>query len=341
MNEIKKIAVILLGPLGDMINATGVFHSLKKGHRNSELTIITVSDGIAAIEGIPDIDKVIVFHKKRGLKGHLDFFRFSKEIGKNNFDMIVVLDNTFRTAVMAFLAGAKYRVGRTSEGRGFLFTHKTPCLKEERDMQIHVSEHYMRVLKPLGLYQENHEISFHYSVEDEVLVDNIIEQNGLSNKKLIGFTPSCFAVSKSWNPQQAGKFVELVKTKTDYEIVIIGASNIQPFVDEMKEIYSDFVDMTGKTSFTQSGCLIDKCEKFVSIDSSPQHLALAFKTPVLALFFTTIFKKWGPKDLTLNKVIYSPTMDGINPEAVFEELQKLPDKSDLDKNCKKELSNFI
>ncbi len=329
MDKIKKIAVILLGPLGDMINATGVFRALKDNYKDSELTLVTVKDGIAATEGIPDIDKVIIFDKKRGLKGGFEFFKFSREIGKNNFDMIVVLDNTFRTAIMALVMGAKYRVGRDYEGQGFLFTHKIPYLEEEKDMQIHVSEHYMRILKPLGLYNPKHETEFHYTKEDEAKVCGLFEQEGISNKKLIGFTPSCFADSKSWNPNQAAKFVELVKTNTDYEIVIVGASNIQPFVDEMKGIYSNFVDMTGKTSFTQSGCLIDKCEKFVSIDSSPQHLALAFKTPVLALFFTTIFKKWGPKDLSHNKVLYSSVQSLIAPEEVFQELQKLPEKSSL------------
>lgn len=329
MDEIKKIAVILLGPLGDMINATGVFRALKDNYKGSELTLITVTDGIAATEGIPDIDKVIIFHKKRGLKGGLEFFKFSKEIGKNGFDMIVVLDNTFRTAIMAFIMGAKYRIGRNYEGQGFLFTHKIPYLQEEKDMQVHISEHYMRILKPLGLYFADHKTEFYYTQEDESKVCGLLEQEGVLNKKLLGFTPSCFAASKSWNPQQAAKFVELVKTKTDYEIVIVGASNIQPFVDEMKKIYPNFVDMTGKTSFTQSGCLIDKCEKFVSIDSSPQHLALAFKTPVLALFFTTIFKKWGPKDLTYNKVLYSSAPSIIRAEEVFEGLQKLPEKSSL------------
>lgn len=325
MND-KNIAVMILGPLGDVVNTSGVFRQLKKHYPDSILSIISSKSGVIASRGIPEIDEAYEYTRVKGFDGFKASFDFAKSV-RNKFDLLIILDNSFRSAFLGFLIGTKKRIGRRCDGRTFLLTDTIPYLKEEKNLEIPVTEHYARCLIPLGVYEENIDTHYTYSKEDEDSVLKLISENNLEGKKILGFSPICHKADKSMRIEDVEGLIKLIKSNTDYEIAFLGGDDVTKLIAPLKKVCAGmFVDLTGKTTFTQAACLIDKCSKFVSVDTSLMHLAFAVKTPVVSVFFTNIFKKWGPRDLDFNRLILNMETSDISPKEVFEKLNELNDK---------------
>ena len=324
----KNIAVMILGPLGDVINTSCVFSQLKKAYPDSDISIITIPAGVAAIKGIPEITKVYVYerNKKQRLKDIIGLFCFARKI-RGKFDLMVVLDNTLHAGLISFLSGTPKRVGREGDFKKILLTDTIPYLKEEKLSKIPIKEHYMRCLKPLGLYVENIDTFFKYTDDDVQNVQKIFNEYKLNGRKILGFCPMSSASKKSMRIDDAVAFIDRIKETTDYEVIILGGNDVKFYSDELeKKCESSFVNLVGKTSFTESACIIDKCSKFVSIDTSQMHLAFAMKTPTVAIFFTNIYEKWGPRKFDINRLIVNLNSKEMLPDAILQQLSEISDK---------------
>jgi len=319
----KTIAIIHLGSIGDLINTSPVCIELKKKYPEAKLIYITIPISKDVASCLPGVQEVYIYDKRRKHHG-LKIFNFAFLLESKKIDMVVILNESFRSALLAFLLGAKIRIGKDFESRGFLLTHKSPYLKEEQELQVHASEQYMRVLKPLGLYKPDYEMGYSFPDKDKIYIDNIIKESCYDNYDLIGFCPKSGQSFKDWNEDEAVKFVKYISESSNQRIIVTGRDDVKRFSQRLiNEGITDFLDLTGKTTMGQLGAVISKCKKFVSMDSAPMHLACALKIPVLALFFQNNYKKWGPKDLNRNKLIY--TSKEIKAEDIIEELKKLPE----------------
>ena len=200
--------------------------------------------------------------------------------------------------------------------------------KEEKN-DVYVAEYYARCLKPLGLYQENIETSFSYTQNDEENVNKLLKEYKLENQKLLGFCPACHSVKKSMQASDAAEFIDLVNKNGDYKIVVVGGSDVSDYAARLKELCkTEFTDLTGKTQYGETACIIDKCSKFVSVDTSCQHLALALKTPVVSIFFNKLFSKWGPADLNKNQIIVNLQDKKIDAGEILHKLEQIKEKKE-------------
>lgn len=320
----KNIAVMISGPLGDVINTSGIFRHLRGLYPDANISIITINRGLAAVDGIAEIDNVYYYDKRKPL---LDIIKFGLSL-RGKFDTVIVLDNQLRGALLSFLTGAKVRVGRGEQFRELFLTDLIPHLDEEKKLKVHVTEHYARCLKPLGIYKEGLETYFSFKEEDEKNVSELLKKEGLENKKLIGICPACHSAEKSLLVPTAAAIISRINNEKKYKVVIIGGNDIRDFVNELREFSNlEYYDFAGKTKFLETAALIDKCEKFISVDTCCMHLALARKVPTTAIFFSKLFTKWGPKDLKRNNCIVSLDTKNIDIEKVMESVASLPEKN--------------
>lgn len=319
MQKIRNIAVINLGYIGDIINASPVCTRLKEVYPEAQLSLITIKPSASIAKNISSIDNILIYDRRGEDKGLINLLKKGLSFRKYQFDLVIVLDNNLRSAILGYLTGAKYRAGRSGEGRSLILTHTIPHSLEEKDMQVHVTEHYMRVLKSIGLYTEDYKTELTVNTEDNEYINKLLETNNLQDKKLLGLCTCTRNIQKNWTPQEASKFINLINTQTDYTVVFVGDNSpeTQEFSQELNTINNNFIDLHGQTSIGQLSALINKFEKFVSVDTGPMHMALALGVPSICLFFFDIYTKWGPKDLNINKIIYNGLHQPIKAEEVF------------------------
>jgi heptosyltransferase-2 len=315
----KTIAVINLGYIGDVINASPVCIALKTTYPDAKLIFITVPSSIETAKCLPYVDETIAFDRYNEHKG-LKIFNLGLKIRKQyNIDEVIILTENFRSALLAFLTGAKKRIGRSNEGRDFLLTHRIPFTEEEKTENVHISDFYIRLTKPLLKDIPDINNFLNYSNEDKLYIKKLLNEHNYQGEDLIGFNPFSAREFKDWSQEEAKKFIQFINNNTDKKVAIIGTEKANKFCENLiQEGFNDFYNLTNKTTIPQLIALTSMFKTFVSVDSAPMHIALAFNIPTIALFFQKNYTKWGPNNFEKHKLMYNTA--GIKAEEVIKQM---------------------
>ena len=113
--EIRKILVIRLDGIGDVIFTTPLYEALKKKYPEAVIFVLTSSQTKDIVETNPYIDKVLVmkntwFPSMSRIKWN-EIFAILRAIRNEGFDIGVDLRGDIRSILLMFLGKVKFRVG--------------------------------------------------------------------------------------------------------------------------------------------------------------------------------------------------------------------------------------
>ena len=92
----KKILIIKLGALGDVVYAEGAINDIKKHHPNDEITLLTAPFYARLLQQHPCIDHVVIDERKS--RWNLSYlFRLITLLRGNRYDRVYDLQNSSRT----------------------------------------------------------------------------------------------------------------------------------------------------------------------------------------------------------------------------------------------------
>ena len=134
MKTSPNILVILPSWIGDTIMSQSLLFELKRIHHNCNIDVIARPYISELIDLIPEINKKFFLDVKHGSFGLSARLNLVKEIKKNKYSDVYILPNSFKAAIIPWLAGIPNRIGYATEFRKMLLTEKYKYKKRERTM---------------------------------------------------------------------------------------------------------------------------------------------------------------------------------------------------------------
>jgi heptosyltransferase III len=296
LKNVKKILVVRMRHLGDVLLTTPVFTQLKQAIPDAEIDALINLEALPMLEGHPAISQFFLYDRRGRSRS---FFKRAAaelkllyQLRKQKYDLVLNLTEGDRGAIVAFVSGAKVRVGFDPEGSGFLgkrhaYTHIVKICPHPR----HTVERQLDALRRIGIFPSLHERELTLHIPDaakknvEKWGDHFILVHPMS-RWLFKSPPASFFVTLIDALQKKGERV-LLSGGTDTEGLQL--------IEEIEEgVEVPIVNVAGKTSLKELGALIGKCRALITVDSVPLHMASALKAPVVALFGPTSEINWGP-----------------------------------------------
>jgi len=275
IKDIKRILVITLSNIGDVILTLPVMDILKRDFPDSELSIIVGPKAQALLEGSPVFQQVFVYRKQESLR---EKWNWICQLRKYRFDMIVDLRNT----AIPFLLNGRNRT--------------SVLLRRYPDQHI-LAQHLNR-LKEIYPYQEKKapKICLGNDQEVKLWVDQkILECFGSATRPFAVIGPSAADQAKRWSSEGFAEVCDDLASNNKMGIVFIGDRNDQKIVHEVRQLMkSPSLDLSGKTSLKQLAGVLEGASLTVVNDSAPMHMASYLDTPTVALFGQTNPKNYGP-----------------------------------------------
>ena len=161
INENSKILIIRLSALGDCIHTLPLLNSIKEVQPNCFCGWVCEESVAPILEEHPMIDKLYIFPKKefksKKLIDKIKFLlEFSKELKKENYDIVIDSQELFKSAILSFLSGGKLRLAhRNSREFSDLFANKKLPARKLFATGRHVIERNMDFLKYMGIKEYN------------------------------------------------------------------------------------------------------------------------------------------------------------------------------------------
>ena len=332
----KKILVVRLDHLGDVLQATGIPQVLKEHFPSAEVLFLTSEAGAALLANNPYVDETLVFNApwfNRPISPRVSssFRKLAGDLKRRGIDVGLSLRGDVRENFLLRLAGVGFTAGYGITGGGFLLNRQLSYRPEE-----HESRHSLDVLRSLGIHRDFLLPALFFSQEEEAVIDRLRTEAG--QRLVVGVQLDAGSKAKCWPEANRGAFLdEALETFPAARFVFFGTDpGIRDWLNKrLKNADGEqAVNLMGKTSVRELALRLKSCRLFIGPDSGPTHLAAALGIPTLFLYSgTNEFEKWrsvaenadflrnpvscSPCHLTECPVEGHPCLSGISAKSVL------------------------
>lgn len=320
----KKILIIRLSSLGDILLSTPLIRTIKKKCPHVKIDFLVKGQYKDILLNNPYLENIILYRQEK--KGLISLFN---ELKKRNYDPIIDLQNNRRSSYLTSKLNAEILKFNKRDFDKFLLVNFK-----------------INLMKNVDTIPQRYANSVELKLDDEGL--DLFTSNKSSNLfeeniKYIGFAPGSRHFTKMWLKEY---YIELgnLLNNAGFKIALLGGKDDKNICSEISSKITDSINLCNEDDILQTAADMKKCLAIVCNDSGLMHTACAVKIPVLTFFGSTVrefgFTPYKNENIILENAglscrpcthigkSYCPKghfkcMKEIKPDLAFENLKKL------------------
>jgi heptosyltransferase-2 len=284
-----RIGIFLPNWIGDVVMATPALRALRRHFTEAHLVGILRPYVAPVLEGSDWLDSQCLYDP-RGREGQWSLVR---SLRRQRLAAALLLTNSLRTAALAWLGGARRRVGYARGGRGWLLTDRVRPPRQGRQLApVSPVDYYLRLVGEMGCPAGSRETELATCPEDEQAAEQIWRARGWSDRdRVVALnTGGAYGAAKDW-PRES--FAALAR-----QIVQQSAAQVLVLCGPAEEQTARWIEQQADTPRVRSlageplgigltkACVRRSC-LLVTTDSGPRHFAAGLGVPAVALFGPT------------------------------------------------------
>jgi heptosyltransferase II len=263
-----RILVVAPNWIGDALMAQPLLTRLKQAGATID---VLAPEWVAAVaRRMPEVTDVVAAPFRHGRLQLRERWRLGRELKRRGYDQAFVLPNTWKSALVPFLAGIPARVGYLGESRYGLLNSTL------RKSAAPMPQHYARLAGPLRERLPNPQLK----VSGDEIAD-ARKRYGI-NGRYVALCPGA-----EYGPAKRWPYFRELAERMGIPAVVLGSAN-----DAGQELPGQ--NLIGKTSLDDAIRLLAGAEAVVSNDSGLMHVAAALGRPQVALFGSSSPKHTPP-----------------------------------------------
>lgn len=284
MTTIRKILVVRLSSIGDIILATPLLRSLRVTYPEARITFLIKKQFAELLHDSPYIDALITFDQKEGFPG---FRKIKDYLKKQQFDLYLDIHKNWRSRYLRFNLQAKYVTSypKLILRRTLLIWFKINLYRKIRP----VYQRYFDSVKEFGIQYDGKGTEIHVAPEVHLRTKDMLSDAGYQfEAPLVTICPSATYFNKRWLPEG---FVEtagyLIREKSAFVVVHGGKEDAGLCADIASGIGKRAVSLAGRLNLSESAALLRFSTLVIANDSGLLHLAQSQKRPVIGIYGAT------------------------------------------------------
>lgn len=319
----RKILVVKLGGIGDVLAATPAFRALRKKNADAHISLIVGEWSKGVVENNPFIDELIVvdeniFWKKRVFSLAKLFYKLRRQ----KYDIVYVLHWSKLFNIFAYLLGIHERIGFDREGDGVLLTRKYSFQEETKGM--HRIERYLQMVTD-DYINKDHNMRIYLS-EDELGC----AKKDMGDRDIIGiapgggYNPKGSMNMKQWPAEYYVELVSRIHSELNMPVMLFGGESdmelgkqIESGIRGKGKVFNHI----NRDSLRVTSAYMSFCRLVVANDSGPAYMAASVGTPTIGIFGPTApYDKVAPEEK--HRYLYKNTP--VTPSTTVSRAPPLP-----------------
>lgn len=344
LEQIHRILIIRLAPLGETVLTTPVIRALRHRFPDAYIAYMVAPTREDLVSANPHLNEVLTYQPSVP--------RLIYQLVQRKFQMAVVLQPTFRLVLHTFLAKIPFRAGFETNTGG----RKLLSLAVPNNTGQHEAQRYLDVVRALGVEAVDDEPEVFVNNAGKAWVDNFLADLNLNDgRPLIGLNPGAATSYRRWPDGNFALLGDLLQKRYDAHIIITTGPREGELAYQVANQMAHSPLIVNNTTPMQLAALLQRCHLYISNDTGPMHLSTAVKTPTIALFGASNPVQWGPpwakhtviarqgckfmktlspKEWDEHTEIARQNLAAITPERVIGAVEKLEWKNSSATNCR-------
>lgn len=292
----ENILVVKLSAIGDVIHALPVSYAIKEQYPEAHLTWVVEQAAYAILADNPCIDELILFEKAkfRSIGGFLrEIGPFRRRLRTRRYDASLDLQGLFKSAAIAWNAGAKLRIGTANMREG---AHLVSRPVRGAHAEGHIVERYLDVARALGCRVGEVRFPVSVSDRDRMAADTLLAREGVQEERpFVAFAVGANWPNKRWPVEHFAALADRLY-HAHYVPVLVGGGRLDATLAEDILRASEIppVNLVGRTNLKQLAHVFTRAALVLGGDTGPVHLAAGLRVPTVMLMGPTDANRNGP-----------------------------------------------
>jgi ADP-heptose:LPS heptosyltransferase len=280
-DDIKTVALVSNTAIGDTLMATPAFRALKKSMPGVKCIAVLNPVNAELFATNPYIDEILLYGGR--WSGFLGTLLRLKAL---RVDAVLLLhSNEPQATPLAVFCGAQKVIKIPNDKNRFAAFHTNPKIASSKDR--HGLFDRLEQLKFLGIESNDARMELFLKKEWVAEADVLLRQNSFLDRTLIGFQIGASTLSRMWFEDRWIELASiLLASNSNIRILLTGSPKEREAAQKIKDKIADdrVLNIAGALSIGAAAALIGKLNVFVTPDTGPMHIAVALKTPSVALY---------------------------------------------------------
>ena len=283
-----KTLVVAPNWIGDALMAQPLLSLLKSADASQQIIALAPRWVAPVLEAMPEVDAVIATDLAHGALQWSERRALANDIAAQGFDRAFILPNSFKSALIPWLARIPERIGYRGEARYGLVNRRA----DGPDASHAMSARYAALAGLVGIAVET-PLPMPRLVVDDTAIAAARARFGFDEAdSLIALCPGAeYGPAKRWPAEHFASLAQaLLSRRPDAHVLLLGGKADRPIADEIvarMTVASDSArlhNLAGATDLAEAIALIAASAEVVSNDSGLMHVAAALSRPQVAIF---------------------------------------------------------
>jgi heptosyltransferase-1 len=289
----RSILIIRLSAIGDIIMASGVIPCLRAAYPNARIAWLTEAGNEDLLQANPRLDRVFLWPRRRwreqwkaGRRRLVwqEFRQLRRELRDQDFDWVLDLQGLLKSAVWAWLAGGRRRIGLGSkEGSQWLMT-ETVDRPTESPL---IGKEYRHLMAVLATAPERFAMDMIVSDAATASAAALLRELGTDGAFAV-FCPFTTRPQKHWFDERWAELAGRLRHETGLVPVLVGGPGDRECAEAIVDASGGAaVNLCGRTRLDECAAVVRFSQLVVGVDTGMTHMGIAMDRPSVTLLGST------------------------------------------------------
>ncbi|MFH1920495.1 MAG: glycosyltransferase family 9 protein [Planctomycetota bacterium] len=286
-----RILIVRLSAIGDVIHGLPVLNALRERFPQAMLSWVVEAPAAELLRGHQALDELVTLPKK-WLKSPRIVRRLRHRLQGLEPDVAIDLQGLTKSAVAAWLSGAKRRIGfadrNARELSRWFYTERVTSKSQ------HIIDVYLELLRPLGI--ESPEVRFEITDHrtHRIAAKEIARQADCQGGFCV-INPGAGWPSKRWPPDRYAAVARYLGEDWSLPSMVVWAGDEgRSWAERIVADSEGHARLAPPMSLTELAALSRRARLYLGSDSGPLHLAAAVGTSCVGLYGPWPAERHGP-----------------------------------------------
>jgi lipopolysaccharide heptosyltransferase I len=305
MTPVRRVLIVRLGALGDIVHAIPVAVALRRAWPAAEIDWLVSARHREILELVPVLDRLLAVNDRGGARGGRSLADAVREMRARRYDLAIDLQGLIKSAALARLSGARRVLGfarahlREPVARLFYTERYDPGAGREAGEPPHVVRMNLDALRAVGI--EAGPPEFPLSVPPSAVADGLKSEAGGRYALL---NPGAAWPNKRWPASRFAALARMLRDRMMLRSVVIWGPGEREIGEAIVAESEGAALLSPQTTIADVIAIARGADVMVSGDTGPTHLAAAVATPIVGIYGPTSPGRngpWSPDDVTVSR----------------------------------------
>lgn len=316
--EPRRILIVRLSALGDIVMASGLIPALKARYPHAEISWVCEPVCAPLLKHNPRLKQIIIWPRGEWqallkARRYLDLWRairaFRAQLRAEHFDLVLDAQGLLKSGLVAWFTGAPRRVSIIAREGSHRLVHEVVVPPPGADPVMGSEYRYLAhaLGAPPGSFVHDLAVGEAQRMHArEVLRERVHAAWGSApTRPLVVLAPFTTRAQKHWVETH---WIELGRQMLarGLQPVVLGGPADREAAERICAGQPQLINLAGALKLDESVALIADAQLLVGVDTGLTHMGSALRVPTVALFGSTRPYREGPKDgpITRTRILY-------------------------------------